>query len=100
MKHYIGGGIDFYRVSPDFFYTFYIGNNNVWYNDFRKENNLKVNAFWTIFDYKLSFNYYHLGNYVYLNSHFEPTVCEKPVDVVQFNLLPLLDTTISTWMPT
>lgn len=85
MKHYIGGGIDFYRVSPDFLYTFYIGNNNVWYNDFRKENNLKVNAFWTIFDYKLSFNYYHLGNYVYLNSHFEPTVCEKSVDVVQFN---------------
>lgn len=86
MKHYLGGGIDFYRVSPDFFYTYYIGNNNVWYNDFRKENNLKVNAFWTIFDYKLSFNYYHLSHYVYLNSAFTPTVCEKAVDVVQFNL--------------
>lgn len=86
MQHFLGGSVDFYRVSPDYFYTYYIGNNNLWYNDFRKENNLKVNAFWTLYGYKIGFNYFMMNHHVYLNSNYEPVVSEKAVNVVQFNV--------------
>ena len=85
QRHYIGFQADFYRVSPDFFYTYYVGNNSLWYNDWRKENNLKLGAYWTIFDAKLSFNYFMMKNHVYLNSDFVPAVYEKAINVIQVN---------------
>lgn len=85
MRHYLGVQTDFYRISPDFFYTYYIGNNNLWYNEWGKENNLKVSAFWTIFDVKLSFNYFMLYHHVFLNSNFKPEVSERSINIVQLN---------------
>ncbi len=86
QKHFLGFGADFYRVSPDYFYTYYTGNNNVWYLDWEKQNNLKLNAFWTIFDYKVDFNYFRMGNYLFLNSNYEPEMAERPIHLFQFNL--------------
>lgn len=85
QKHFIGLGADFYRVSPDFLYTYYYGNNNKWYLTLKKENNLKLSAFWTIFDYKLSFNYFMMSHHVYLNSDFEPEVSDKSINIVQLS---------------
>ncbi|MCQ2277427.1 MAG: putative porin [Bacteroidales bacterium] len=86
MKHYIGLGADFYRVSADYLYSYYIGNNNMWYLSWPKENNLKLSAFWTIFDYKVSFNYFMMKNHLYLDSDFQPQSCERAINIVQLNL--------------
>lgn len=85
QRHFIGFGADFYRVSPDMFFSYYTGNNNVWYLQWKKQNNLKLNAFWTIFNYKIDFNYFLMGRYLYLNNHFEPTLVEKPINITQLN---------------
>lgn len=85
QRHFIGLGADFYRISPDFFFTYYYGNNNKWYLTLKKENNLKLSAYWTIFDYKVSFNYFMLNNYVFLNSDFTPEVVSKSINIVQLS---------------
>lgn len=85
-RHYLGFAAGFYRVSPDFFFTHYYGNNNYWYHEWPKENNLKLSAFYTIFDYKLSFNYFMLNNYLFINSDYLPQRSEKSINVVQLNL--------------
>ncbi len=86
QRHYLGFGADFYRISPDYFYTYYTGNNNVWYYDWKKQNNLKLNAFWTIFDYKVSVNYFLMNNYLHLNDQYVPELVEKSIDIVQLNI--------------
>ncbi|MCQ2284440.1 MAG: putative porin [Bacteroidales bacterium] len=84
-KHYIGLQADFYRVSPDYFYSYYVGNNSLWYNDLQKENNLKLSAYWTLFDYKVSFNYFMLNHHVFINQNFTPQVAEKSINIIQLN---------------
>lgn len=85
-KHYIGFAADFYRVSPDFIYSYYLGNNNSWEHDWSKENNLKLSAFYTIFDYKVSFNYFMMNKYHYFNSQYEPVQADKSINVIQLNV--------------
>ena len=85
-KQFIGLSADFYRVSPDFIYSYYLGNNNSWECHWQKENNLKLSAFYTIFDYKLRFNYFRLNKHVYFNDEFVPVQSEKSISVVQLNL--------------
>ncbi len=85
-RHFIGLGADFYRVSPDFFYTAYVGNNNLWEKSWPKQNNLKLSAYYTIFNYKVSFNYFMMNHYVYLDNDFQPKSYEKSINVVQLNL--------------
>ncbi len=82
-RHYIGFTADFYRVSPDYFYSYYIGNNSLWYNNWPKQNNLKVSAYWTRKDYKVSFNYYLMHHYIFLNSSYIPEMSPKGVSVIQ-----------------
>lgn len=85
-RHFIGFEADFYRNSPDFFLTHYVGNNNSWTNTWKKQNILKLGAFYTLFDYRVSFNYFMLNHYVFLNSHYEPESFDKVINVVQLNL--------------
>ncbi len=87
QRHYIGLEADFYRVAPDYFYTCYFGNNNHWENIWDKQNNLKLSAFYTIFDCKASFSYFMLGQYLYIDERFKPVLSDKTVNVVQLNLL-------------
>lgn len=86
LKHYLGIEANFYRLSPDYFYSYYIGNNNLWYNAWSKQNSLKLGAFWTIYNYKVSFNYFMMDNYIFLDEHYAPTLCEKAINIVQLNI--------------
>ncbi|MBO4488417.1 MAG: hypothetical protein J5741_02025 [Bacteroidales bacterium] len=82
-SHYIGFTADFYRVSPDYFYSYYIGNNSLWYNEWPKQNSLKLSAYWTRKEYKLSFNYYMLHHYIFMNSHYVPEMSNSGINVIQ-----------------
>jgi len=84
--HYIGLEATFSRRSPDYIFSNYLGNNNFWEHDWRKQNFFKASAYWTIFNYKASFNFINAGRYVYLNNNFEPVQLEKPFQVIQLML--------------
>ena len=85
--HRLGGDVSFYRNSPDYIYDSYFGNHNLWLqNDWPKQNTLKFNAFWTMMNYKVEFNYFMLKNVVRLNSDFQPFLTEKYANVVQVHL--------------
>lgn len=86
QRHHFGFEAAFYRRSPDYILSYYIGNNNLWNNEWKKQNIVKIGAYWTIFDYNIGFNFYNLGQYVHLNSDFEPIQQEKPAQVVQLTL--------------
>ena len=85
-RHYIGFEANFYRNSPDFIMSHYVGNNNTWTSDWKKQNILKLNAFYTIYGYKVGFNYFMLNHYVFLNSNCEPESYDKVINLVQLNL--------------
>ncbi len=86
-NHRLGGNVSFYRNSPDYIYDLYYGNHNLWYHkDWPKQNTLKVNAFWTMMNYKLEFNYFMLQNLVRLDSHYELYILPKSANVIQFHL--------------
>lgn len=86
QRHHIGLEAVFSRVSPDYILSHYSGNNNFWEHDWRKQNFFKASAYWTIFNYKASFNFINTGRYVYLNNNFEPFQLEKPFQVIQLML--------------
>lgn len=86
-NHRLGSEISFYRNSPDYIFEFYYGNHNFWYyKEWKKQNTLKLNVFWTMLNYKLEFNYFMLHNMVRLNSDFEPVMIGKRADVVQLHI--------------
>ena len=85
-QHFIGLSAEFYRVSPDYLYTYYIGNHNMWYLEWPKENTMKLGAYWTILNYKLSFNYFMLDNHLYLDETCTPQSVDKGIHLVQLNL--------------
>lgn len=87
-NHRLEGSASFYRYAPDYIYTFYYGNHNVWYNpNWSKQNTLKLNLLWTMMNYKLEFNYFMLHNMLRLNSDFQPFILEKAANVVQLHIL-------------
>jgi hypothetical protein len=86
QRHYLGFEASFNRYAPDYLLTNYFGNNNSWNLNWGKQNMFKASAYWTIFDYRVGFNFYNLGRYVYLNSNFEPQQLPKPAQVIQFQV--------------
>lgn len=86
QRHHIGLEAAFFRYSPDYILSDYMGNNNFWIKEWKKQNVVKLGAYWTIFDYKVGFNFFNLGQYVHLNSDFEPEQIEKAAQVVQLTL--------------
>ena len=86
QQHYIGLEATFSRQSPDYILSNYLGNNNFWTYDWKKQNFFKASAYWTIFNYKATFNFINAGRYVYLNNNFDPIQLEKPFQVVQLML--------------
>lgn len=85
-RNYIGLDASFGRYAPDYFFSHYYGNNNFWDHNWGKQNVFKASAYWTLFGYKISTNFYNLGRYVYLNSQYEPAQLEKPAQILQFQL--------------
>ncbi len=92
QRHYLGLEARFNRYSPDYIYSHYEGNNNMWDTTWRKQFLFKASAFWTIFDYRLSFNFFHIGRYVFLNSKYIPEQSEKSAQVIQLELFAPLRT--------
>lgn len=84
-QHFIGFGVDFYRMSPEYIFTAYDGNNNHWYHHWKKGNTLKISTYWTRLQYKVSFNYFMLSNFLYFNNEFEPIMADKVINVIQFH---------------
>jgi hypothetical protein len=85
-RNYLGLEASFMRYSPDYIYTKYMGNNNAWVNDWKKQNIFKAGAYWTLFGYTISARFFNLGRYVYLNNDYEPQQLGKPAQVIQFEL--------------
>lgn len=83
QKHHLNFEASFDRYSPDYFFTSYSGNNNLWDNVFKKQNVLNVRVNWTIFGYSLGFSFYNLGKYVYMDNNFQPLQFDKQVQVLQ-----------------
>lgn len=86
QSHYLGFEASFNRYAPDYIMSHYYGNNNKWDVDWKKQNIFKAGAYWTIFGYRLSFNFFNLGRYVYLDDNYEPRQLEKPAQLVQLQL--------------
>ena len=86
QQHFIGLDATFSRLSPDYIFSNYLGNNNFWTNDWRKQNFFKAGFYWTIFNYKASFNFINAGRYIYLDNNFDPIQLEKPFQVIQLML--------------
>jgi hypothetical protein len=84
--HYIGAGIHYYRLTPDYIFTKYRGNTLEWDTSFKKQNIVKLEVFWTIKKMKLAFNYFLLDNYVKFNPLLMPSACPDLINVVQLNL--------------
>ena len=85
-RNHLGFEASFFRYSPDYILSNYFGNNNLWLEEWKKQNVVKLGAYWTIFDYKVAFNFFNLGQYVHLNSDFEPVQLDKSAQVVQLTL--------------
>ena len=86
QQHYIGLEATFSRLSPDYIFSNYLGNNNFWDYEWKKQNFFKASVYWTIFNYKASFNLINAGRYLYLNNTFDPVQMEKPFQVLQLML--------------
>lgn len=86
QQHFIGLEATFSRRSPDYIFSNYLGNNNFWDYEWKKQNFFKASAYWTLLNYKASFNFINAGRYLYLNNNFDPVQLEKPFQVVQLML--------------
>ncbi len=82
-NHFIGFAADFYRISPDYFFSYYIGNNSLWYNEWPKQDNVKLSAYWTRKNYRVSFNYYMLNHYIFINSNYQPEMAPNAISIIQ-----------------
>ena len=90
-RHYLGFEADFYRVAPDYLYTYYNGNSFRWDTSWSKQNILKLSAYWNYGRYRASFNYFMLDNLMMLDElmldeWFERLSIDKPISVVQLNV--------------
>lgn len=82
-RHYLDFSFSFYRCSPDYYLSYYHGNNNYWENTFKKQNIFQAKVHWTIFGYQAGFSFYNLGQYVYLDNSFNPIQSDKQIQVIQ-----------------
>ena len=93
QQHFIGLEATFSRRSPDYIFSNYLGNNNFWDYEWKKQNFFKASVYWTLLNYKASFNFINAGRYLYLNNNFDPlnnnfdpVQLEKPFQVIQLML--------------
>ena len=86
QRHYLGFEASFNRYSPDYIFSHYFGNNNFWDKVWKKQNVFKAGAYWSFYGYTIGFNFYNVGQYVFLNSLYEPEQLDKFAQVVQLRL--------------
>jgi hypothetical protein len=84
--HYIGIESAYYRISPDYIYSYYSGNHNYWDTSWSKQNILTLSAYWTRTKYKVAFNYYMLHDYLIFDENKQPLPITNFVSIFQLNL--------------
>lgn len=84
-RHYIGFTGNYYRISPDYIYTYYSGNQLRWENDWDKQNILKLGAYWRRKEISANFNYFLLNNYAYFDQNLMPNALEEVANVIQLH---------------
>lgn len=84
-EHHLGFTGNFYRVNPDYIYTYYSGNQLRWENELPKQNILQLAAFWCRKQIRFDFNYFYLNKYAYFNQELKPTTLEEPANILQLH---------------
>lgn len=84
--HYIGFEGHFYRISPDYTFSYYNGNQYYWDTTFNKQNILKLSAFWTRNKIKASFHYFMLHQYLTFDENLMPRQLERAANIIQLNV--------------
>ena len=85
-QHFLAFSADFYRVAPDFIYSYYSGNHHRWSIDWKKQNIMKLTASWQLKQYRASVTYFMLHHFVQLGQNYEPITNEKIANVLQIHL--------------
>lgn len=85
-RHYLSLAANFYRVEPDYIYSYYAGNHQQWNFDWNKQNIMKLTAKWQLKQYSASVSYFMLHHFVQLNQNYEPFANEKIANVLQVHL--------------
>lgn len=77
---------NFFRVSPNYNYSFFHSNHFQWNLQWKKQNIAELGAFLTFKKFKASANLFLLDNFVIFGSDYLPVQLESFSRVVQFNL--------------
>ena len=82
-KHQVVANVGFYNYSPDYFFTYLMGNNYQWSNDLKKQQTITLGVSWKRQDYSVGVNYYTLNNYTLLDETSRPMQIDNFVNVYQ-----------------
>ncbi|MBO4481810.1 MAG: hypothetical protein J5719_04590 [Bacteroidales bacterium] len=85
-QHFLAFSADFYRVAPDYIYSYYSGNHHQWEIDWKKQNIMKLTASWQLQQYKVSLSYFMLHHFIQLAEDYTPFANEKIANVMQLHL--------------
>ena len=85
-QHFLAFNADFYRVAPDYIYSYYSGNHHQWQMDWKKQNIMKLTASWQMLQYKVSLSYFMLHHFIQLAEDYTPFANEKIANVMQVHL--------------
>jgi hypothetical protein len=83
--HFIGFTGHYYRISPDYVYTYFSGNELRWDTTWHKQSILRLGAYWSRKNLKVDFNYFWLNNYAYFGQDLKPNQLKESANVLQFH---------------
>ncbi|MDR3048191.1 MAG: putative porin, partial [Bacteroidales bacterium] len=85
-EHYLGVTADYYRISPDYFFTKYQGVQYRWDTTLQKQNVMKLSAYWTYNKLYASVNYFLLNRYLVLDENVKPYATEGFSSIIQLQV--------------
>ncbi|MCR5115065.1 MAG: putative porin [Bacteroidales bacterium] len=84
--HQVGAEFDFYFLSPDYIFTYFINDHAVWDNNWPKQNIIRLTPYWQYRDYRVEFSYFMLHNYLYWDENREPAMLDSYANILQLHL--------------
>lgn len=93
-SHDIGADFDFYRISPDYIYSYFVDNHYYWDNTWPKQNIIRLTPYYQFHKVgngnqylaRAEFSYFMLHNYVYWNAELQPTLLDSYANIIQLHL--------------
>lgn len=82
----VGVNANFYRISPNYNYSYFKSNHFQWNLNWEKQNIAELGAFLTFKKFKASAKIFLLDNFVIFNSDYSPIQLDNFSRVVQFNI--------------